>query len=66
MKLTVKPENILEAIALQTRKELSPFLLAMLGMGVSQSVVTVDIHQLIKKIDEPTFRPKSSHLVAIS
>ncbi len=40
MKLTVKPQNILEAVALQTRKELSPFLLAMLGMGVSQSVVT--------------------------
>ncbi|MEG4574935.1 class I SAM-dependent methyltransferase [Microcoleus sp. N3A4] len=40
MRLSVKPENILEAIALQTRKELSPFLLAMLGMGVSQAVVT--------------------------
>ncbi|MBW4552779.1 MAG: hypothetical protein KME35_16960 [Aphanocapsa sp. GSE-SYN-MK-11-07L] len=40
MRLTVKPENPLEAIALQTRKELQPFLLAMLGMGVSQVVVT--------------------------
>jgi ubiquinone/menaquinone biosynthesis C-methylase UbiE len=39
MRLTVKPENPLEAIALQTRKELQPFLLAMLGMGVSQTVV---------------------------
>jgi ubiquinone/menaquinone biosynthesis C-methylase UbiE len=40
MRLTVKPENPLEAIALQTRKELHPFLLTMLGMGVSQAVVT--------------------------
>jgi len=40
MRLVVKPENILEAIALQTRKELRPFLLAMLGMGVSQTMVT--------------------------
>ncbi|MEG4208363.1 class I SAM-dependent methyltransferase [Microcoleus sp. Pol7_A1] len=40
MLLSIKPENSLEAIALQTRKELSPFLLAMLGMGVSQAVVT--------------------------
>ncbi|MEG3896412.1 MULTISPECIES: class I SAM-dependent methyltransferase [unclassified Microcoleus] len=40
MRLSVKPENILEAIALESRKELSPFLLAMLGMGVSQAVVT--------------------------
>lgn len=40
MKLSIQPENILEAIALQTRKELSPFLLTMLGMGVSQTVVT--------------------------
>ncbi|MBF2008994.1 MAG: methyltransferase domain-containing protein [Chlorogloeopsis fritschii C42_A2020_084] len=40
MKLTVKPENILEAIALNSRKELQPFLLGMLGMGVSQVLVT--------------------------
>lgn len=40
MRLTVNPENILEAIALQTRKELQPFLLPMLGMGVSQVMLT--------------------------
>jgi hypothetical protein len=40
MRLVVKPENILEAIALQTRKDLQPFLLGMLGMGVSQVLLT--------------------------
>ncbi|NJK28681.1 MAG: methyltransferase type 12 [Acaryochloris sp. SU_5_25] len=40
MKLTIQPENPLEAIALLTRKELQPFLLTMLGMGVGQVVVT--------------------------
>jgi ubiquinone/menaquinone biosynthesis C-methylase UbiE len=39
MRLTVQPENPLEAIALQTRKELQPFLLVMLGMGVSHAVI---------------------------
>lgn len=40
MRLVVKPENITDAIALQTRKELQPFLLGMLGMGVSQVLVS--------------------------
>jgi ubiquinone/menaquinone biosynthesis C-methylase UbiE len=39
MRLAVQPENPLEAIALQTRKELQPFLLALLGMGVSHSMI---------------------------
>lgn len=39
MRLTLKPENPLEAIALQTRKELQPFLLVLLGMGVSHAVI---------------------------
>ena len=39
MRLTVQPENPLEAIALQTRKELQPFLLVMLGMGGSHAVI---------------------------
>ncbi|MEH2279129.1 MAG: hypothetical protein V7K40_31180 [Nostoc sp.] len=40
MKLTIKAENILEAIALQSRKELQFLLLGMLGMGVSQALIT--------------------------
>ena len=40
MKLTIKAENILEAIALQSRKELQFLLLGMMGMGVSQALIT--------------------------
>ncbi len=40
MRLVVKPENILEAIALQTRKDLQPFVLGMLCMGVIQVLLT--------------------------
>jgi hypothetical protein len=39
MKLSVQPENLLDFIALQSRSELQPFLLTILGMGVSHSVI---------------------------
>ncbi|MEM1172796.1 MAG: class I SAM-dependent methyltransferase [Cyanobacteria bacterium P01_H01_bin.35] len=40
MRLKIQPENILEAIFLKTKKIPEPFILSLLGMGVSQVLFT--------------------------
>ncbi|MEM8828143.1 MAG: hypothetical protein AAGE96_02155 [Cyanobacteria bacterium P01_G01_bin.19] len=52
MQLTLKGDNILESVLLMSEKLPQPFLLTMLGMGVSQTLIAasrLDIFNLLNQ-----------------